>query len=220
MRKNCLVNVSSMLLLLMLLSACSLMICSGSDVHDVAVVDVTVYPTKVLAGSTVTIDAVVENQGTSYETFNITAYFDNHTIQTLTVTELAPGLNTTLTFNWKVIQFKLLIFPSPWPKEPDEIMTESCTIKVEADIVPDEIDAHDNVHIDGTVTVIWSRIDPNGDGIVDIFDVVKLAKAFGVPPVHPDWDPAWDFDSNGEIDIYDVVTMVKRFGMDYTWMDP
>ena len=182
------------------------------------VVDVTVYPKKVLAGSIVAIDAVVENQGTSYETFNVTAYFDNHTIQTLTVTELAPGLNTTLTFNWKVIQFKLLIFPPPWPREADEIMTENCTIKVEADIVPGEIDASDNVYIDGTVTVIWSRIDPNGDGIVDIFDVVKIAKAFAVPPVH--WDPAWDFDGNGQIDIYDIVTVCRRFGMGYTWMDP
>ena len=56
------------------------------------------------------------------------------------------------------------------------------------------------------------------DGLVDIFDVVTVAKAFGSKPPEPlenpdpNWDIRADLKKNGEIDIFDVVTIAKDFG--------
>ena len=54
--------------------------------------------------------------------------------------------------------------------------------------------------------------DINGDGIVDIFDVVILAKAFGSKPGDPNWNQAADLNSDDVVDIFDVVTIAKNFG--------
>lgn len=54
--------------------------------------------------------------------------------------------------------------------------------------------------------------DINGDGSVDIFDVVILAKAFGTKPGDPNWNPNADLNSDGQVDIFDVVTIAKNFG--------
>ena len=185
----------------------------GSVVHDIAIVGVTVYPTKALAGATVTINATIENQGTSHGSFNVTMYFDNHTIQTLTVTNLASGLNTTLTFGWEIFPYRSQIFPPPW--ELREIMIENCKISVEADAIPGEIDTSDNVYINGTVTVIWWCIDLNGDGKINIIDVSIMAKVFDFDTWHPCVDPAWDLYQDGKISIRDIAIVAKSFGKDY-----
>lgn len=192
----------------------ALLACYGSVVHDVTIVGVAVYPTKVLAGATVTINVTVENQGTSHESFNVTMYFDNHTIQTLTVTSLAPGLNTTLTFEWDIFPSRMEIFPPPW--DVHHIMVENCTIRVEADVILGEVDTSDNICMNGTVTVIWLCTDLNGDGKINIIDVAIVAKACGGGL----WHPAWDIDRDGDVNIIDVAMIAIGFGKDYTWMDP
>lgn len=54
--------------------------------------------------------------------------------------------------------------------------------------------------------------DMNDDGIVDIFDVVILADAFGSYPGHPNWNPDADLNNDDVLDILDVVTIAKKFG--------
>jgi len=54
--------------------------------------------------------------------------------------------------------------------------------------------------------------DINGDGKVDIFDVVLLAKAFGTKPGDPAWNQGADLNNDGIVDIFDVVTIAKNFG--------
>ena len=55
--------------------------------------------------------------------------------------------------------------------------------------------------------------DVNGDGIVDIYDVVTVATAFGSYPGHPKWNPDADLVPDSLIDIFDIVTVAKNFGM-------
>ena len=69
-------------------------------VSDVAVTDVTVYPTLVRVGESAFINVTVENQGNFTEAFNVTAYYNNTAIETKPVASLSPGNSTTLTFNW------------------------------------------------------------------------------------------------------------------------
>lgn len=209
----------SMTLLLSLFAALSLLafqipFIESSEVHDVAVFNVKAWPTLVLPTITVYINVTVENQGTANETFNLTVYADNLTIQTVSVADLSPGLGKTLTFNWEISPpFRIMIFPPPWP--PNKPMVENVTIWAEADVVAGEVDTSDNIYIDGTVTIMWWPPDVNGDGKIDIRDIASVAKAFGSSPGDPRWDPILDFNSDGKIDIRDIATSAVHFGATY-----
>jgi parallel beta-helix repeat protein len=115
--------------------------------HDVAVIDVTVSPTTVVAGETVTINVTVENQGSDYENFTVTVYYDSTAIASQNVINLLPNWNTTLTFYWNTAG----------------MARDNYTIKAEASTVPGEIDLLDNVFIDGKVEVLWHDV-----AIVDV----------------------------------------------------
>ena len=57
--------------------------------------------------------------------------------------------------------------------------------------------------------------DINRDGIVDIYDVVIAALAFGSYPGHPRWNPQADLKNDDLIDIVDLVIIGVNFGK--TW---
>ncbi len=54
--------------------------------------------------------------------------------------------------------------------------------------------------------------DFNNDGIIDIFDLVRLALAYGSVPGMPKWDLYVDLNQDGIIDIFDLVVVALRFG--------
>jgi PKD repeat protein len=65
-----------------------------------------------------------------------------------------------------------------------------------------------------TVTVRQSTLlgDINGDGVVDIYDAILLAAAFGSVPGDPNWNPNADFLHHGIVDIYDAIILSAQFG--------
>ncbi len=76
--------------------------------HEIAVTNVTAFPTSVLVGESVSINATVKNEGDVAETFNVKAYH-NYTEPewseispngTVTVNDLAPGNSETVSFTW------------------------------------------------------------------------------------------------------------------------
>jgi len=75
-------------------------ILSPLPVHDIAVTSVTPDPTEVDVGDSVTINVTVTNQGNYSETFDVTVYYDDTTIDTETDISLESGASTTLTFTW------------------------------------------------------------------------------------------------------------------------
>ena len=54
--------------------------------------------------------------------------------------------------------------------------------------------------------------DINGDGKVDIKDLVLLAKAYGSRPGDPNWNPLCDLHHDGVVDLVDLVTLCTLFG--------
>ena len=54
--------------------------------------------------------------------------------------------------------------------------------------------------------------DINGDGIVDVFDFMIVATAFGSKPGDSRWNPDADLNNDGLIDIFDVWAVAKNFG--------
>lgn len=204
--------------LLLFLSVASLTvfqvpISESSEVHDVAVTDVKVFPTWVVPAMNVLINAIIENQGTSMETFNVTAYFDSYTIQTFTIIDMAASSNVTITFEWSIYPDRFSIFSKSWPQiVPVDV---NVIIGVGAEVVAGETDTSDNVYIDGTVTVFWMAVDYDGNGKVDIRDVARVAIAYGSYPGHPLWDRGADIDQNGELDMRDIASVARMFGAVY-----
>jgi hypothetical protein len=162
---------------------------------DVAVVDVTLSRTVVCQGDSMNINVTVENQGDLTETFNVTLYCNSSVINSITVTDLPPGENTTLTFTWDTGGFSY----------------GNYTVKAVADTVPGETDTIDNVYVDGVVKVVIPG-DINGDGIVDIYDAIRLAVAFGSEPDDPNWNPNADINGDEIVDIYDAIILAIHFG--------
>jgi hypothetical protein len=56
--------------------------------------------------------------------------------------------------------------------------------------------------------------DFNGDGIIDMKDIRRVAKAFGATPGSPHWDPVVDTNGDGIIDMKDIRGAAKNFGKD------
>jgi Ca2+-binding EF-hand superfamily protein len=57
--------------------------------------------------------------------------------------------------------------------------------------------------------------DFNGDGIVDMGDVARVASAFGThapPPTDPRWNATYDLNHDGWIDIADMAIVARYFG--------
>jgi parallel beta-helix repeat protein len=57
--------------------------------------------------------------------------------------------------------------------------------------------------------------DINGDGKVDIQDLVLFIKAFGSYPTHPRWNIEADLNNDSKVDIKDLVLIIKHFGEHY-----
>jgi hypothetical protein len=54
--------------------------------------------------------------------------------------------------------------------------------------------------------------DLNSDGIVNIFDLRIVAKAYGSEPGEPNWDSRADLNRDSKINIYDLVLVSKNYG--------
>jgi len=128
-------------LILSVLSVNMIGITLAQETHDIAVVSVTPYPTKVGLGELVNVTVIIENQGTENENFTVTVYYDNTTIETQNVTNSAPNTNTTLTFTWNTTG----------------IMAETYSINATASAVPGETEpdtADNTLKIDDAVNVV------------------------------------------------------------------
>ncbi len=181
--------------------------------HDVAILDVSLFQ-SMLAGANVSANVAVENQGTANETFNVTLYVNELSIQTLTVTCLEPQSNLTLIFECKIFPYRIQIFPPPWDN-PLQVISENLIIKAEADVVPGEVDTTDNIYVNGLVNVSWMVTDVNGDGKIDMKDIGPVARGFDSRPGDPRWDQMFDFNSDGRIDMRDIGTSARLFAAEY-----
>jgi hypothetical protein len=54
--------------------------------------------------------------------------------------------------------------------------------------------------------------DANGDGIVDVFDKLKVISLFGMTPEDPEYDRNVDINDDGIIDVFDKLLVVSNFG--------
>jgi outer membrane protein assembly factor BamB len=168
----------------------------NQEVHDVAVLNVTVSKTIIGQTYSMNINVTAANQGSYTEVFNVTAYANVTAVQTETF-NITSQNSTTLTFTWNTTGFAL----------------GNYTISAYAWPVPGETNTADNnFTCTGNVRVTIPG-DVTGDGVVDIYDLRTVACYFDVTDHDPQWTAAWTYDLNGNgvIDIYDLVLIGANF---------
>jgi parallel beta-helix repeat protein len=162
-------------------------------VHNVAV-NLTTPRTILGQGYNLNIKAQTTNKGNRLETVNITV-FANTTLMATQTINLTIG-TTTLSLPWNATGF-----------------TEgNYTISAYASPVPGETETGDNSFTYGAVITVTIPGDTDGNRQVDIYDIVRLAWAYGAKRGEPRFNPNCDIDSNDEINIYDVVIATSRYG--------
>jgi len=88
---------------------------------------------------------------------------------------------------------------------------ESYVIWAYAEPVLGEKETGNNSFYDGLVLVTIVG-DVNGDGTVDIYDLILVASAFGANQGGPGYSPNSDINNDGTIDIYDLILVASHFG--------
>jgi len=114
------------------------------NIHDIAILNVTVFHTEVYIGQVVNITVTAKNEGTTMESFNVTVFHNETLIGTQLVSNLAPDAEKILNFYWNTS---------------DVTDTGDFLIKAEADVVSGESDASDNKYAGDIVKV--SDISPS-----------------------------------------------------------
>jgi hypothetical protein len=107
------------------------------EFHDVAIVKVVPSTNLVNVGEQIRIDVKVRNEGTEFESFNVSLQINDQTIGTSSVLNLAPYSSKTLNF----------IFNTSLVDPGEYIITAT------APILQKEVDVADNTFIDGTIVV-------------------------------------------------------------------
>jgi KaiC/GvpD/RAD55 family RecA-like ATPase len=116
------------------------------NIYDIAILNVTVSNNEVNIGQVVNITVTVKNEGTAGESFNVTVFWNETSIETLLVSNLAPNAERTLTFQWNTDSLQ---------------QSANFLIRAEADILAGENDVLDNIYTDGSVEVSQTSNDRN-----------------------------------------------------------
>jgi len=164
--------------------------------HDVAVTSITPSQTRAYSGSTaIHIFVNATNHGKFSETFSVTAFYNSTTIETQTVTNLAPNANATIIFLWDITSVPLGYY----------------TISAMATRVPSEIDLADNSFTDGSIAITISG-NVDGDRDVDVYDLLLFSKAFSSDSSKPNWNPNCDFNNDKKVDDADLFALNNNYG--------
>ena len=173
---------------------------------DVAVTDVTPDSSFVYQGLRANISVTLLDEGEFTENVTVTLYYnatvDEGIIGTETVV-LNSGQIETLTFTWDTMDVKTYY--------------GGYNITAFADISP-LVDTNPANNVLQSPSKIQVRIsgDVNGDGSVDVYDVMAISNAFGSHPGDSNWNGAADVNGDGTIDIFDIILVAQNFGKTYT----
>jgi len=168
-------------------------------IRDVAIIDLHAYKSTVYPGELVNITVTAKNEGNLTETFTVTIFYNDKFITNITIADLAPQAVKTVSIIWNTTGV------SP---------CYNATLNAHAVPVPYELDLDDNIFMDGTISITLMG-DVNGDGAVNIYDLIRAGNALGSYLGEPEYDERADIKNDGVIDIYDLIIIGLHFGESY-----
>lgn len=187
--------------LILLLLVCFLMIAfsvplivAEDPVVDVAVIDL--VPNKRIVGEhrPMEISVTLQNQGDEEVIVDTNIHVNETRIAEITDVTLASGESKTVGISWFAFVEK-----------------GNYTLSANVMILVGETDVDDNTRLGGWLFVTRAG-DVNGDRWINIFDVVRLAMAYGSYTGDPQYDVYCDFDDDGDVDVFDMVTACDPYG--------
>ena len=133
-------------------------------VSTVEVVDNQTFPVakpidRMHAGENVSVTVYVKNNGTVTETFNVTAYYNNDTIGTKSVTDLLEDASRTLTFEWST----------------EGVDVGNYTIWAEASVVAGETNTVNNRFTMKGEFMVWASGFPTEVAVAAIVSIIAAA---------------------------------------------
>ena len=143
------------------------------------------------------VTVLVAEKGDYAETFNVTAYANSTVIGTQQVSLNATD-QMTLTFTWNTTGFAY----------------GNYTISTCVSLVTGETNTANNTFTGGKVTVTIPG-DVDGNGVVNMSDIITILKAFGSTIGQPHYNPNCDIANNGKIDLNDLIIALRNFGQHY-----
>jgi hypothetical protein len=140
-----------------------------------------------------TVNVIAANGGNCPETFNVTVYAGTTYVTSQNVT-LSNGTSAWLSIPWNTTSTAYGYY----------------TIWAYASPVPGQTNTANNNCTGCTVTVTIPG-DINGDGKVNLQDLVLLTKAYGSKPGDSNWNPNADIKGDGIVDLPDLVVLAHYY---------
>ncbi|MGD0977522.1 MAG: dockerin type I domain-containing protein [Candidatus Bathyarchaeia archaeon] len=165
--------------------------------HDIAVTNVTLLKTVVGEGYPMNINVTAANLGSVSEDFTLTVYANASVMNSQTIS-LASGNTTTVAFVRNTTGFA----------------KGNYTIKAVAEDISREANTTNNTYTAGSVKVTIPG-DLNGNGKVELLDLIRLGLSFGSHAGQPKWNPNADIDGNGIVDQSDANILAQHYGQHY-----
>jgi hypothetical protein len=164
-------------------------------VRDVAVTNVSPYKTIIGQGYSDSVNVTAANLDAYTETFNVTLYANTTAIATQTTT-IASERSIAIVFAWNTTDFAkgnytMWAYAAPVSGETN---TANNTVKADVQV---------EVTIPGDV---------DGNHVVNIQDIVKIASIYGLKRGNPLFNPNCDLNNEGRITILDLVTCTALYG--------
>lgn len=170
-----------------------------NESRNIVVMNVSSSQESALVGEVIQFNVTVKNQGQTVENLNITVVASSLLIGSFENITLESHESETFAFNWNTTEITRGIY----------------TIFARAVIFPEDLNTTDNVNAENIVTILLPGQAGPGDvytdGVVDIFDMVTVAREFGSPPP-PIENPNADINHDNAVDIFDIAVIALHFG--------
>ena len=164
--------------------------------NDIALFDVAVCPNEIYAGRTVNITVTVKNVGELSEDINVTVNCNETAIHMQFIKGLTPKEETVSIFLWNTTGLT--------PGQTYIIWANATTLHC-------DINVTNNVFIsNATIVKIKMLGDVNGDGVVDISDLVIMVDAIPSVSGMSNWNPDADINNDGLCDVADLVKCIAH----------
>jgi len=165
-------------------------------IRDVAVVEIKPTPQKVYPGRTVNIYIVVSNLGNVSESFTLNVYIDKNLLGKTEIVDLSPGENETVCFTWDTEGLLCCFWHS--------ISANISVVSYENDVTNNFLEL-----IRGVKIKMFGDID--GNGTVNLTDLILLAQSYNKKIGDPLYNPDADIDENGIVTLRDLVSVARYY---------